>query len=370
MLYRIANLTYKEFLQVSRDWVLMIVLVVAPVIQLSLLSWNTGQGVKNLPVAVWDMDLSRSSRDLITEMDNTDELRVVRYVHSLEQVYSVLDLGQADVAVILPAGFERNLIGAQAPAQVQIIVSGTNSLGGSAGLAAAQSAISRYVAGQLTGAGALALPIDFRTDIRYNPTLNSRNFSIPAMIGMLSFEMTLAIAAQAFTREREVGTLEQLIIMPFRRIELIIGKAIPPLVITLLDFYIMLQVAIHVFGVPMQGSMLLLMGLSSLFMLAEVHWGMLISTFARTQQQAVLFVFVEAILDMTFSGFLVSVDNLPPVLKTVSAVVPLRYYLVIIRSIMLKGATLDVLWPQAAALAALASVIGLLAVLNVGRRVD
>ncbi len=370
MLYRIANLTYKEFLQVSRDWVLMIVLVAAPVIQLSLLSWNTGQGVKNLPVVVWDMDLSRSSRELITEMDNTAELRVVRYVQSLEQIYSALDLGEADVAVIIPAGFERNLAGRQSAAQLQIIVSGANSLGGSAGMASARGAVTRYVAGELAAAGAPALPIDFRTDIRYNPTLNSRNYSIPAMIGMLSLEMALAIASQAFTREREVGTLEQLIIMPFHRLELFVGKAIPPLVITLVDFYVMVQVSIHVFGVPLRGSMPLLLGLTSLFLLAEVNWGMLISTLTRTQQQAVLFVFVEAILDMTFSGFLVSVDNLPPVLKTISAVVPLRYYLVIIRSIALKGATLDVLWPQAAALAALAAVIGLLAVLNVGRRVD
>jgi ABC-2 type transport system permease protein len=369
MLARIANLTHKEFLQVSRDWVLMVVLVVAPVIQLSLLAWNTGHGIKNLPMIVWDMDLSRPSRELITALDNTDELRLAGAAQSLAQVYAALDQGQADVAVIIPAGFGRNLIGHQAAAQVQILVSGTNSLGGSAGLASAQGAIRRYAASQLAP-GAPALPIDFRTDIHYNPTLNSRNYSIPAMIGLLSLQMTLSIASQAFTREREVGTLEQLIIMPFRRLELIIGKAIPPLVITLVDFYVMVQVAIHVFGVPMNGSMLLLMELSFLFMLVEVLWGMFISTLARTQQQAVLFVFVEAILDMTFSGFLVSVDNLPPLLQVVSAVVPLRYYLVIIRSIMSKGATLDVLWPQVAALLALAVVVGLLAVLNVGRRVD
>jgi ABC-2 type transport system permease protein len=122
--------------------------------------------------------------------------------------------------------------------------------------------------------------------------------------------------------------------------------------------------------VPMRGSVPLLLGLTTLFMLAETNWGMLISTFARTQQQAVLFVFVEAILDMTFSGFLVSVDNLPPVLKSVSAIVPLRYYLVIIRSIMLKDATLEVLWPQAAALLALTIGIGLLAIMNIGKRLD
>jgi ABC-2 type transport system permease protein len=206
--------------------------------------------------------------------------------------------------------------------------------------------------------------------VRFNPTLNSRNYSIPAMMGTIVFELALVIAVQAFTRERETGTLEQLIIMPFRRIELIIGKAIPPFIVTLLDFGAMLWVAVNVFKVPMAGSLPLLFGLTALFAVAETMWGMLISTFARTQQQAVLLVFVEAIFDMIFSGFLVSVDNLPPLLKGISAVIPLRYYLLIIRSIMLKGSTLETLWPQAAALAALTMAIGLLAVFNVGRRLD
>lgn len=370
MFYRIINLTYKEFIQVSRDWVLVIVLIIAPVIQLSLLAWNTGRSVKNLPLVVWDMDQSRTSRELITALDNTEELRLSYYAQSAEQAYQCLDLGKADVAVVIPGNLGRDLAEGAAMPQLQLIVAGTNNIAGSVGLAAAQGAISRYVAGRLSLIGASAAPIDFRTDVRYNPTLNSRNYSIPAMIGMITFELTLTIAAQALTRERETGTLEQLIIMPFRRIELIIGKAIPPLVITLADFCVMLLVAVNVFKVPMRGSVPLLLGMTMLFMLAETNWGMLISTFARTQQQAVLFVFVEAILDMTFSGFLVSVDNLPPVLKGISAVVPLRYYLVIIRSIMLKNATLEVLWPQAAALLALTLAIGVLAILNIGRRLD
>jgi ABC-2 type transport system permease protein len=370
MLYRILNLTYKEFLQVSRDWMLALVLVVAPVLQLSLLASNTGSSVKNLPLVVLDLDHSRTSREIATALDNMTELRLVRYASSLQDVYQLLDMGQADVAVILPNNLGRDLAGGTQTAQIQIIVSGTNNVAGSTGLAAAQGAVSRYLASRLMPAGATAASLSFRTDVRYNPTLNSRNYSIPAMIGTIVFELVLTIAAQALTRERETGTLEQLIIMPFQRIELIIGKAIPPLVITLADFGAMLWVAVNVFHVPMRGSLPLLLGLTSLFMVAEVNWGMLISTLARTQQQAILFVFVEAIFDMTFSGFLVSVDNLPPLLKGISAVIPLRYYLVIIRSVMLKGAGLDVLWPQAAALAGLAIAIGTIAILNVGRRLD
>ena len=370
MLYRILNLTYKEFLQVSRDWMLVIVLVAAPVLELSLLASNTGTSVKNLPLVVLDLDHSQASRDIATALDNTAELSLIKYATSLADVYQLVDLGTAEVAVILPNDLERDLTGGTQTAQIQIIVSGTNSVAGSTGLAAAEGAVSRYVASRLTPAGARAASLNFRTDVLYNPTLNSRNYSIPAMIGTIVFELVLVISAQALTRERESGTLEQLIIMPFQRIELIIGKAIPPLVITLVDFAGMLWVGVNVFHVPMRGSLPLLMGLTTLFMTAEVNWGMLISTLARTQQQAILFVFVEAIFDMTFSGFLVSVDNLPPLLRGISAVIPLRYYLVIIRSVMLKGAGMDVLWPQAAALAGLAIVIGAIAMLNVGRRLD
>ena len=370
MFQRILNLTYKEFLQVSRDWVLVIVLVAAPVMQLSLLASNTGRTIRNLAMVVWDMDQSRTSREMITELDNTDELRLVHYAQSQEEAYQYLDSGKADLAVILPPGLGRGLAGGAFPPQIQIIASGTNNLAGSTALAAAQTAVSRYVANHFLAGGEAGTPIDFRTDIRYNPTLNSRNYSIPAMVGTIVFELALVISAQALTRERETGTLEQLIIMPFRRIELIIGKAIPPLIITLLDFCGMLWVAVNIFKVPMAGSLPLLVGLTTLFMIAETMWGMLISTFARTQQQAVLLVFVEAIFDMIFSGFLVSVDNLPPLLKGISAVIPLRYYLLIIRSIMLKGATLQTLWPQAAMLAVLTLAIGVLAMLNVGRRLD
>jgi ABC-2 type transport system permease protein len=350
--------------------VLVVVLIIAPLMQLSLLAVSTGQSIKNLALVVWDMDHSRTSREIVTGLDNTSELRLVHYAQSLEETYEYLDLGRADVAVILPPDLSRGLAGGGFVPQIQIIASGTNTIGGATALAAAQGAISRYVVNRFAVGDTANTPIDYRTDVRYNPTLNSRNYSIPAMMGTVVFELTLVMAAQGFTRERETGTLEQLIIMPFRRLELIIGKAIAPLVISLLDFFAMLWMAVHILQVPMQGSLLLLTGLTALFMVAEIMWGMLISTFARTQQQAVLLVFVEAIFDMLFSGFLISVENLPPLLRGISTVIPLRYYLLIIRSIMLKGATLETLWPQAAMLLALTVIIGALAIINIGRRLD
>ena len=216
----------------------------------------------------------------------------------------------------------------------------------------------------------VASTIDVRSNILFNPTLDIRQYTIPAMLGMIVYEMTLLLASLGLTREREIGTMEQLMIMPFRRIEIVIGKSIPPLAVTLLNYPLMLFVAINVFGTPMRGSMVLLVALTTLFMICEVGWGLLLSSIARTQQQAVLFVFMQAVIDVSLSGYLVPVENMPQVLSIVSNVVPLRHFFVIIRGIMLKGATLDVLMPQVLILGALAIVIGVVAVLNLGRRVD
>jgi ABC-2 type transport system permease protein len=235
-------------------------------------------------------------------------------------------------------------------------------------MSAAESAISTYLNGRK--ASVTTQLVDLRYDVRYNPTFDTRQYTIPAMTGMIIFELTLLLASSGLSREREIGTLEQLIIMPFQRIEIIIGKAIPPVLITLADFPIMLVVAVQIFGTPMRGSALLLTALTIIFMCAEVSWGLTLSTLARTQQQSILFVFVQAIVDVTFSGFLVPVEYMPAGISLISNLVPLRHYLIIIRGIMLKGATLDALWPQVLALVALTIAMGALARLNLGKHFD
>ncbi|HEY3291531.1 MAG TPA: ABC transporter permease, partial [Anaerolineae bacterium] len=274
----------------------------------------------------------------------------------------------ADVGVIIPPDFERELNSSYGAPEIQVLAGAANHIASGSGLAAAQQAIATY----LTGRQAVIRPalIDVRTDVLFNPSLDIRQYTIPAMIGMIVFEITLLLASLGLTREREIGTMEQLMIMPFKRIEIVIGKAVPPLLIALADFPLMLFVAIDLFGTPMRGSMLLLVMLTALFMVCEIGWGLMLSTVARTQQQSVLFVFVQAITDITFSGFLVPVDNMPWLINIASNLVPLRHYLVIIRGIMLKGAPLDVLMPQVLALSVLAVVIGSAAVLNLGRRID
>jgi ABC-2 type transport system permease protein len=193
--------------------------------------------------------------------------------------------------------------------------------------------------------------IELRADVQYNVSLTSRAFTISAQVGFIVYQVALTVASVGLARERELGTLEVLIVMPLRRLELIAGKAIPAVLVAAVNFGLMLGVVVHGLGIPMRGSLGLLVGLTVLFSVAEVSYGLLISSVAGTQQQAILFVFVLAMLDMAFSGYLVRVENLPPVLRMVSRLVPLSHYLAIVRGIMLKGAGIGALWPHGLAIA-------------------
>jgi len=373
MLDRIWNLVRKEFIQISRDRVLVAFLVLAPVLQLALLAQSTSREIRERPLAVLDLDHSHLSRQLVAALENTETLAVCCSPADWDTMGRLLDRGQAELAVVIPAGFADQLLDADALAQVQLIVDGTNNVIAANVLAAAEGTIAQFVGDVAAAHGAISAsadPIDFRVSVRYNPTLNTRHYTIPAQVGFIVYQVTLAVASVSLAREREVGTLEQLIIAPLRRMEIIIGKAMAPLVIGALDFALMLGIAILVFKVPMRGSFALLAALTLLFIIAETGWGLMISTIARTQQQAVLIVFVQAMLDMTFSGYLVPVKNLPWLLRAISSLVPMRHYLTVIRNIMLKAATADVLWPHIVALAGLGLGISVLAARNLSRRLD
>ena len=308
---------------------------------------------------------------MVLRLDQSEELRIHVQVSSVEEARELLDQGQVRLAVIVPAGFAAGLQSATTVQQIQFLADGTNSMVASVILSAATGVVGRFSA-DLAASYGLVVPefIDFRTDIRFNPTLDIRDFTIPAQLGFIVYQVTLAVAALGLARERELGTLEQLMVTPFRRLELAVGKGVPALAIGFLNFGAMWIISRVVFDVPMNGSPLLLAALTLLFVAAVVGWGVSISAISRTQQQAILFVFIQAMMDVTFSGFLVPVKNMPAVLQAISRFVPLQHYLVIVRSVMLKGAGLEELWPQVAALAALSLVTGLVALGTVARRVE
>ena len=236
-------------------------------------------------------------------------------------------------------------------------------------LAAAATGAINAITARHTPNASLPL-INVRTQVRFNPTLDVGFFVISAQLGFIVYQVALIVAALGITRERELGTLEQLLVTPMRRVELIIGKAIPAVVVATFDFVVIFLVVTQGFDLPMRGSFPLLLALSMLFIIAEVGWGLVISAFSHTQQQAVLLVFVLAMTDIAFSGYTVPVERLPQIMQWIAQLFPFQHYLQILRGVMLRDADLALLWPQALALLALA--IGSLgvAVFAVRRRLD
>lgn len=371
MITRIGNMIVKEMIQFRRDWVLATFILLAPALQLILMARNVEQGIARQPVAILDQDRSRLSRQLVTSLNNTEELSVTYYAQGMEDVRRLLDHGNARLAVVIPPRFSARLDSPQSPQQIQVIADGTNTLAASVTMGAATGAVRRLAASLATTQGMVTPElIDFRTDVRFNPTMDFQDFSIPAQLGFITYQVTLAVAALGLARERELGTLEQLMVTPMRRLELAVGKAIPALGVGSLNFAVMWAISLTVFQVPMNGSPALLAALTVLFVAAVVGWGLVISSIARTQQQAILFVFVLAMIEITFSGFMVPVENMPQVLQAVSHVAPLQHYLVIIRGIVLRGAGLEELWLHVVALAALSLAMGVVALRIVSRRLE
>jgi ABC-2 type transport system permease protein len=371
MLVRIGNMIVKELIQFRRDWVLAAFILLAPALQLILMAQAVGRGVRAEPVVILDLDQSRLSRQLVVNLDNTEELSVRYHVQSTEEMRHLLDEGNARLAVIIPAGFARELGRTNSPQQIQVIVDATNSVVASVAMSTAAGVVSRF-SSDLAASHGWVVPefIDFRTDVRFNPGMNFRDFSIPAQLGFITYQVTLAVASLGIARERELGTLEQLMVTPLRRFELALGKGIPALAIGGVNFAAMWAIGLTVLQVPMNGAPLLLAVLTLPFITAVVGWGLVLSAISRTQQQAILFVFILAMMEITFSGFLVPVKNMPVLLQTISHFAPLQHYLVIIRGIMLKGAGLSELWPQVAALAALSLVTWLMALHSFVRRLE
>jgi ABC-2 type transport system permease protein len=366
MFKRIENLATKEVIQLTRDMLMLVLIIVGPTLELVLLAYSTGQGTKHLPAVVVDQDQSRVSREIVAAIDNTDELDVVAYLDSPAQIADWLDRSKAALAVVLPSGLEADLA-ARVP-QVQLIADGSNSVVSSNALAAASGAISAFLLRRTQASSGPTLSLS--TQVRYNSALNVRFFAVTAQLGFIVYQVALIVAALGLTRERELGTLEQLLVTPLRRIELITGKAIPALIIAGVDFVIMWAIVVYGVGVPMRGSFWLLLALSLLFIAAEIGWGLTISALSHTQQQAVLMIFVLALVDISFSGYIVPIEHMPRALQALAQIFPLQHYLVIIRSVMVKGAGFSAVWVQVAALMVLGLGSSAVAMLSLRGRLD
>ena len=363
MLRRIWHLVVKEMIHLRRDLLLVSFVVLGPVSELVLIAWSTSAPIEHLPTAIVDQDRTELSRGLVVAMQNSDTFDAMYFPDGEEEVSQLLDAGSVTAGVVIPPGFAEDLSSLSGEqAEVQIILDGSDPTAARPAERSARGVIDSYARqqlGTLLGEPSRRIGGVISADVRvwYNEELSEANYTVPSEMGFMLEMVALMIAAISIARERELGTFEQLMATPVRSWELIIGKAIPAVVISYIDFLVMLGITVFVFGVPMKGSLPLLLVLALLYIFVELGWGLLISGVSSSQVQALLLVMVVYMVGMVFSGYAFPVDTMPPVMQTVTNLVPIKHWLLVMRDIMLKGAGISVFWKELAALAALGVLI-------------
>jgi len=359
---RLLSLLRKEFVQISRDKRTLVLILIIPIMQLFLLGYAATNDVRNISLAVYDQSRSPEARALLDAYRAADYFKIAYAVESEAEVQRLIESGAAKAGLIIPPDYATRL--ADGSAQVAFILDGSDPTVAATAFSAAQFIGQNYATKILTeevtplGQNVkLKTPFQVRTMVWYNPDLISAYFMIPGVIGTILFAITAILTASSIVRERERGTIEQLIVTPIRPWELVLGKILPYSLLALFDALEVLYVGHWWFGVPIRGLIVLVILLSSLFLLTSLGIGLFASTIANTQQEAMLTVWMTLLPSIFLSGFFFPLEAMPYALQLVSYLSPLRYYLVALRALMLKGAGLAVIQNQLFALTLFGLVI-------------
>jgi len=349
---RVRHLMWKEFLELRQDPRLFGIVIVAPLLQLTMLGYAATTDVRDVPVVVVDQDRSTASRELVSRFEASDNFIVLDTAASIEDIEPYLDSGRAWMALSIPVHYGER-VRLRQPVAVQIIADGTDANSTNVALGYAGALVAAYARElRVSAGGAPAIPL-VRADIRvwFNPGLESRDFMIPGILALVLLIVSTTLSSMAVVREKELGTLEQLNVTPLARWELIAGKLFPYAILGMIDVLLVVAVAVGWFQVPLRGSVALLLLMCLIYLLTALGLGLFVSTISRTQQQAMMTAAFFFFLPMVFlSGFIFPIENMPEAIQPITYLIPLRYFLVILRGIFLKGVGLDVLWPNALAL--------------------
>ncbi len=351
---RLRSMVRKEFVQMRRDPATLRLVLIVPVMQLLTFGYAIRTDVRNLPTMVFDQSRTQESRAFVQRLTATGNFIRRGEVFSYEEAVRCVDDGRARAAVVIPPDYAQNLKRGRTAA-VQVLVDASDPTASQSAIGAAQSVgqgINLEVARSRAGAAAAAgAALDVRVRPLYNPALKSSVFIVPGIIGMILSNILIIITALAVVRERETGTLEQLIVTPLAKWEIMLGKIVPYVFVGYIQMTTVLVAGHFAFGVPIRGPLLALYGATFLFIVANLGLGLFISTLGRTQaavsQTALLFLLPNVLL----SGFMFPREAMPLPAQWVGALLPLTYYLQLIRGIVLKGVGMAELWPQALALA-------------------
>ena len=383
MWQRLKSMLIKEFIQVFRNPRMRIILFLPPIFQLLIFGYAANTDIRNISLGVYDLDNTPESRELIGLFSSSGYFRVGESLKSPLEIRRRMDAGRISAVLQINGSFARQMRTRQGTS-VQIVVDGTDSNTASVVVAYSQRIVAEY-SRQILVQRIFSLPnipdemkrpffvnggIEVESRAFFNPNLESRNFYVPGIMAFLIMHVTLLLTCMAIVREREIGTMEQLIVSPIRPFELILGKTIPFAIIGYIDVLIVTLVGVFWFEVPIRGSILLLLAATTIYLLSSLGIGLFISTISQTQQQAMMtmfFFFMPAIL---FSGFVFPIANMPPIVQYLTYADPLRYFLVIIRGIFLKGSGFDILWPQMLALAVLGGIVFTFSSLRFRKRME
>jgi ABC-2 type transport system permease protein len=373
---RLSSLIRKEFIQITRDPRTLAMTFIMPVVMMFLLGYAATNDVRNIALVVLDRDQTPASRRLIDAYRVADYFTIAQPVGSEEDLRNLIDRNAARAGLIIPPGYGRTLAGG-GNAQVAFVLDGSDPTVASTALAAAQligqAQATQISIERLQARGQTVMtaqPIDVRTIVWFNPGLISAYYMVPAMIGIILQYLTTMLTATSIVRERERGTIEQLIVTPLRSWELIVGKLTPYVLIAFLNTIEVLTIGVVLFHVPINGDLGLLLLLTALFLVTTLGIGLLISSVANTQQEAMLTTMFTLLPSIFLSGFFFPLAAMPVWLQAISYAVPLRYFLIIVRGIVLKGVGLAALWPEVLALGVFALIVMSAAVMRFRKSLD
>ena len=356
---RLGAMVRKEFVQMRRDPTTVRLMLAVPVMQLLIFGFAVRTDVRNLPTVIFDQSRTQESRSFVQSLVATDNFLVKRNVNSYAEAIEAVDAGRARSAVVFPPDYARSLKrGDTTP--VQVLVDASDPTASQSAIAAAQlvgqKTNMRLVELRIGTAGSAAsrLPIDVRVRPLYNPALANAIFIVPGLIGMILSNTLIIITALTIVRERETGTLEQLIVTPLAKWEIMLGKIAPYVLVGYLQLTIVLVVGYFVFHVPVRGPLLALYGASFLFIVASLGLGLFVSTLGRNQAQVMQTAFLFLLPNILLSGFMWPREAMPAAARYVGIFLPLTHYLRLVRGIILKGNGLTELWPQLVGLAVFA----------------
>jgi ABC-2 type transport system permease protein len=360
----------KEFIQMRRDRLTLGIMTAVPVIQLLLFGFAIQTEVRHIPTVVLDESRTPESRDLIAAFENTGNFRIVSHVDGRDALDDWIARGDAQAGIAIPHDFPRDLARGTT-ATVQVVVDASDPLSSQAALAAAAGvAQMRNLAILSAAAHRPLLPLETRVRPRYNPGLRSPNYIVPGLVGVILTITLVLVTAMAIVRERERGTLEQLIVTPITRTELMLGKIAPYVGVGLVQMTTVLLLGRFVFDVPLTGNVLLLYAVALVFVVASLALGLFISTLVRTQQQAMQAAFFFVLPNILLSGFMFPRQAMPAVFQWIGAFLPLTHFLKVLRGILLKGVGVPELWREMLILVAFAAILIALSVRRFHKTLD